>query len=364
MISSRAFGFSSAALLVAACGPGAPASTTAPGQVPDFSTGPALSRSCVSAAFAPTPRSLAIEVLMDQSTSMSDPVPSGGTKWDAVSGAIKSFVQSSSSAGVMMAIQYFGLPTSVVTTGGIVDSCNVADYARADVDFSELPQNGSAFLASLRTHGPSTTTPTQPALQGVIEHARQWGASHPDQVPAVILATDGEPYDCKSSVGGTEAIAAQGAAGTPRILTFVIGIGDQGAALDGIASAGGTDHAFYIDTQGSVGDEFLAALDAVRGSPRLACTFAIPQPEAGAVDLTSVNVTLGSHGSATDSHVIGNVAGPSSCTASAAGWYFQPQDNPTSIQLCPATCNAIAQEGSAASLQIALGCKTQPAVTQ
>jgi hypothetical protein len=364
MISSRAIAFWSSALSVAACS-GSPSSITQSGQtVPDFSTGLVLSGACVSATFAPTRAALAIEVLMDQSTSMSDPVAGGDTKWGAVSGAIGSFVKSPSSAGVSMAIQYFGLPTSVSTTGGVVDSCNVADYAKPDVDFGELPRIGAAVVSSLNAHGPSTTTPTQPALQGAIEHAREWGASHPDEVPAIIIATDGEPYACGSTVPGTEAIAAQGAVGSPRILTFVIGIGDQGAALDGIAQAGGTDRAFYIDTNGQVGEEFLAALAAVRGSAHLGCTYGIPTPDAGTADLTEVNVTIGPTGQQNGRAVIGNVAGPDACASTRAGWFFQPAANPSTIQLCPNTCTAVANDRTGSTLQIALGCKTQPAVTQ
>src|SRR5262249_45176357 len=112
MISSRAIAFCSSALALAACS-GAPSGVGASQQAtPDFSTGQVLDAACVSATFPPTRSSLAIEVLMDQSTSMSDPVAGGDTKWGAISSAIGSFVQSPSSAGVSMAIQYFGLPTS------------------------------------------------------------------------------------------------------------------------------------------------------------------------------------------------------------------------------------------------------------
>jgi hypothetical protein len=281
------------------------------------------------------------------------------TKWSAVSGAIANFVASDSSAGVDMGIQYFGLPASIVGNGAVVDSCNVADYAQPDVEIGPLPENGKALVASLHAHGPSTTTPTQPALTGAIAHARAWAQGHLDQVPIVLLATDGEPYDCASTVSGTEAVAAQGASGTPPILTFVIGIGEHGVALDGIASAGGTDHAYYVDTSGPVSDEFLAALKAVRGTPQLSCTFAIPQAEGATVDLGKVNVTLADSGSSRGPRVVEQVSGPASCTSDVAGWYFEPLDAPTRIQLCPTTCRAAAQQGSGASLQIAVGCKTE-----
>jgi hypothetical protein len=347
-------------LLLFSCG-GSTSAFSGSGDQDTFglSTGQAIDGQCVSASFTPQVATLAVEVLMDQSTSMGDVIAGMATKWSAVSGAIADFVESDSSAGVEMGIQYFGLPAAVVGNGAIVDSCNVSDYAQPDVEIGPLPGNGKALVASLHAHGPSTTTPTQPALTGAIEHARAWAQRHPNQVPIVLLATDGEPYDCASTVSGTEAVAAQGVAGTPAILTFVIGIGTQGAALDSIAAAGGTEHAYYIDTGGAVSDEFLAALKAVRGAPQLSCAFAIPQPEGGTLDLTKVNVTLGDSGSSREPRVFGQVSGPSSCTSDVAGWYFQPQDSPTSIQLCPTTCRAAAGQGAGASLRIALGCTTE-----
>jgi hypothetical protein len=350
-------------LALAACGGSSGVFAGSDAQSPlDLGAGQAIDAQCVHASFVPEAPTLATFVLMDQSTSMGDVVANDTTKWSAVAAAIAGFAQSSSSAGVEMGIQYFGLPASIGASGAVVDSCNVADYAKPDVEIGALPGNGSALVASLQAHGPSTTTPTQPALTGAIDHVRAWAERHPDQVPIVLLATDGEPYDCGSTVAGTEEVAAQGAAGTPPVLTFVVGIGEQGAALDGIAAAGGTGHAYYVDTRGAVSDEFRAALGAVRGSPQLSCTFAIPQAEAGAVDLTKVNVAFGETGSTAAARLIGQVAGPSSCSSEVAGWYFEPPDQPTNLQLCPATCRAAARQGSAASLQIVLGCKTEQTV--
>jgi hypothetical protein len=364
--SQGAIGLIVGSVVAAACG-GAPDPGSSTGAfVPlNLSAGPDLDGRCVSATFAPVASTLAIEVLMDQSGSMSDPVPGGVTKWDAVSSAIASFVKSASSAGVNMGIQYFGLPTSVVSNGAVTEACDVSAYATPDVGLGALPRNGDAIVASLAAHAPLGTTPTQPALQGAIDYARSWATAHANQVPVIVLATDGEPYGCGSTVGGTQTVAAQGAASGSRVVTFVVGIGDQSTALDGIAQAGGTGQAFYVDTTGSVSDQFLAALAAVRGSPRLACTFSIPQPDAGTLDLTKVNVTFGAAGETAGRKIIRNVFSPDVCSTSSAEWYFEPSTAaPTSIQLCPATCDAVRGQTSGATIQIALGCTTQPAVTR
>jgi alpha-D-xyloside xylohydrolase len=44
---------------------------------------------------------------------------------------------------------------------------------------------------SLDAHLPQTTTPSQPALEGAIAHARAWGMSHPSHIPIVLLVRDG-----------------------------------------------------------------------------------------------------------------------------------------------------------------------------
>src|SRR4029078_11744139 len=98
---------------------------------------------------------LDIYIMLDQSGSMLDTVAGGGTKWDAVTSALKSFLQQPGLGGISVGIQYFGVPpggggancacpTGVCSMPGDVcfvgqcilclsmsgggDSCNAADY--------------------------------------------------------------------------------------------------------------------------------------------------------------------------------------------------------------------------------------------
>jgi hypothetical protein len=294
-------------------------------------------------------------ILMDQSTSMSETVHGGITKWSAVSSAINAFVQSPGVAGMSIGMQYFGLPSAVVKNGVPVDSCQVSDYQTPDVELDLLPQNGAAMTASIAAHWPSTESPTEPALQGAIEHISAWGQNYPDKLPVVLIVTDGEPFGCGSTVSGTASVAAAAASSSSPVLTFVVGIGGSMANLDAIAQSGGSGQPFYLDPQGSLVDELTQALDDVADSRR-ACVYEIPQTDAGTPDFDLVNVTERAGGSSADSLLLGRVAGAGACGSSSTGWYYSPAAHPRSIQLCPAACSR-ATAGSS-TVEVAIGCMT------
>jgi hypothetical protein len=346
---------------LAACG-GSARSSTADGANADLLGGPHLDARCVQASFASHAAPLAMYFMVDQSFTMSDPVPSdpvpgGETKFSAVQSAMQSFFQSPQSAGMSAGLQFFGLPVAV--TGGLVnDSCSSSDYAKPNVEIGLLPANADALAASFQAHAPAGSTPTDPALEGAVEHAAAWATANPGHVPAVVLVSDGNPWGCSSSTASSAAIAAKAAAGStavPGVLTFAVGIGSNAAGLDLIAAGGGTGHAYYVDDSGALSDAFLAALESIRVAAP--CVYAIPEPDTGTVDLAKVNVTY-------DGSVIGQLAGARSCTA-AGGWYYDPPDEPRTIDLCSSTCQAIFQlsqsatSASANGVDIALGCQTQ-----
>src|SRR5262249_24618190 len=72
-------------------------------------------------------------IMQDQSGSMKDKTASGVTKWNAVKTALKAFLADPKSNGLGVGIQYFGLG------GAFGSSCNVADYAKAEVEIDLLP---------------------------------------------------------------------------------------------------------------------------------------------------------------------------------------------------------------------------------
>jgi hypothetical protein len=304
-------------------------------------------------------------VMLDYSLSMKD-----NGKWTGISNAINSFVMQAG-AGISVGLQYFAQPNTDPDAGNIAgiaigDSCNPTDYTKPAIEIAPLPGVASAITSSLSSHtNPNTATPTAPALQGAIQHATDWANAHPMDVTIVILATDGDPSECPIPTNSTasllaqvEAIAAAGVAQTPKILTFVIGVGTETANLNGIAMAGGTGNAFIVDTSMDVAKQFLTALNKIRGAA-LGCQYKIPlPPDGGNADFTKVNVQFTPSGG--KSEVVPYVPDKSKCPTSGNAWYYDNASAPTEILLCSTTCGTVSTGGE---LDVLTGCQTVMAMS-
>ena len=314
---------------------------------------------------------------------MSDTVMGGGTKWNSVKGALNQFVNQPGLTGVSVGIGYFGVPATggtcstlsctvdadcgasacgpctagvclgALSSGGGGDSCTASDYAVPSVEIMPLPGVGNQIMSSVNAHSPSTSTPTSAALQGAINHASSWASSHVGDATVVVLATDGDPTECDTNISNIDAIAAAGYAATPKVPTFVIGVGSSLSNLNSIAAAGGTMQAFLVDTGGNVNQQFVDAMNAIRNS--VSCTYQIPLPANGTPDYMSVNVVFTPSGG--NPTTIPNVPDKASCPANGNGWYYDNNNAPTSINLCTTTCGAVSADANG-SVNIQLGCAT------
>jgi len=229
-----------------------------------------------------------------------------------------------------------------------------SDYAKADVPIAPLSSNASLITASMAQHAPSTNTPTLPAVQGGVQFVASYASAHPEYKVVLVLATDGVPNGCDSSVTNVSAAAAAGLTGTPSVETYVIGVGDNLANLNAIAVAGGTKQAFLIG-DANVQQELLAALTAIQGQV-LPCQYAVPSPDKGGMlDFSKVNVqfTPGSGSGQTEFQKVANAAG---CTGAKNLWYYDDPAAPTQILLCPETCSMVSSDGMA-KVNIVLDCK-------
>jgi hypothetical protein len=337
-------------LFCAACGPTAPDNfgngDANGGGSGGGGSGGGNGSSCAMSMVTAQQSPLDIYMMLDQSGSMTDTVSGGGTKWSTVTSALDSFLTQPGLTGFSVGLQYFGLPGS-----GFGDSCTASDYATAAVEIAALPGSATALTTSIAAHSPTSGTPTSAALQGAINHASAWATAHAGDVTAVVLATDGDPEECDTNLTNINAIAAAGWAASPKIATFVIGVGSSLSALNGIAAAGGTTSAFLVDTNANVNQQFLAAMNAIRNSA--SCTYQIPLPMSGTVDYTQVNVVFTPNGG--QQLTIPNVANKLACPASGDGWYYDNPANPTAIILCETTCGSVQASGV---VQITLGCDT------
>ncbi len=307
-------------------------------------------------------------IMQDQSGSMKDTTSTGVTKWQAVQSALQQFMSYPSSAGIGVGIQYFGLKAAGGGGGGgggiSASSCNVADYAKAEVEIAALPGVQAAITASFAAHSPSTDTPTGPALEGAIQHAQAWKKAHPDHVVVVVLATDGMPTACTpKDIPGIAAQAKTASAGTPAIQTYVIGVLapadiSQGADtnLNTISTSGNGSPAFIIQSGTTdVAKAFVTALTKIRGAA-LGCEYQVPTGTS--VDYSKVNVELTLAGTPA---TLGYVGSAAACKPGTGGWYYDvapTAGTPTKIELCPSTCTSLAGNATA-KLDIAVGCQTQ-----
>jgi hypothetical protein len=262
------------------------------------------------------------------------------------------------------------LPCNPVTTSFCInqDSCTTGDYATPAVEIAALNGASAQLDSAISAWMPGGSTPTAPALSGAIEHAKTWAQNNPTHTVVVVLATDGLPTECTPQDIPTIAqLAAQGAAGSPAIKTFAIGVfapaditmGAQGN-LDQIAAAGGTTKAFIVDTSQNVESQFLAALNAIRGT-KLACEYQVPAPgDAGMLDYLKVNVEFTPPGATTPT-TIGYVGSAANCDPTAGGWYYDVDPmmggTPTKIIMCPATCTTFGSVNGG-QIDIRVGCKT------
>ncbi len=284
------------------------------------------------------------------------------TRWEAMEAAITGFVNAPQSTGLGVGIQYFS-----------GSDCNLATYSNPDVEIAPLPGNAGAIIQSLANHGPNGRTPTPAALQGAVDHAAAWKASHPGHAVAVVLATDGNPNECGSTgdiIGDVANIAASSFTASPSVPVYVIGVAqqtgntcdsDQGVVIqksdmDRIASAGGTTEAFMVDSgSGDVTSQFLGALNQIRGATVIPCQYTLPastttqQIDTNRID---VEVKLGSAPSQTLTHV----GSEATCDASTGGWYYDNPSSPSVVLLCPASCTTVSADPTNTTVNFVVRC--------
>jgi hypothetical protein len=119
--------------------------------------------------------------------------------------------------------------------------------------------------------------------------------------------------------------------------------------------AGGTMQAFIVDTTMNVNQQFLDALNKIRGTA-LGCTYTIPLPASGTPDYGNVNVQYIPNPGAMPV-LIPKVADKSQCPSSGDAWYYDNNAAPTHIILCDSTCKSLLASSSG-EVDVLLGCAT------
>lgn len=300
------------------------------------------------------PLPLDLYILLDQSTSMDEPLPgSVSSKWNEVSAGIQAFVSDPAVADTAVGIQYFGLP----------DACDPGAYSSPEVPVAPLPDVAGDVVASLAAHAPSTLTPTYPALQGALEYMAERSAMHPSRQAAVALITDGVPGrcggdeappscpNCSKSLSALEDLIASFASWSPPVPTFLIALGEA-QELAPVVTATSPTGAIVIDDGDARAQTRQALLSIVTERPF--CSFSPPSPlyPDEPLDINQVQITL--RPARGDEQMTPRLSRASDCDINLGdGWYYDPPVEPDRIVLCSGTCADLA---AGASIGSKVGC--------
>jgi len=322
------------------------------------SSGPIARDDCGGDIYSGESGPLDMFIMLDRSGSMIGiplpfPIPGlplnlGQDVWTPITSSLVSFVNSPAAAGISAGVQFFPLPKDAVDEGA---TCDVGLYSQAAAPIAPLPGNAGAIQAAIAGAAPpSGGTPTVPAMEGAMAHAIDHAGRTPGHKVIVVLATDGEPNDCASSIPGVAQIAVRGLAGSPRIETYVIGIGNV-AGLNEIAVAGGSGQAIVISADPAVASQqFLDAMIAIRGQA-IPCDFSVPPAGLDTPELVNIEVTDG--GGAT--RLVPFVSSGDRCDPGGGGWYYDDSTGTRRILACPVTCQQIGGNLQA-KVRVVVGC--------
>ena len=159
---------------------------------------------------------------------------------------------------------------------------------------------------------------------------------------------------CPTLSDATQA-AAECAAGSQGIPTYVLGVGPELQNLNDIAKAGATKSAYLVGDK-DVTVNVLTALNAIRGAAVIPCDLEIPPANnGGALDYGQVNVVYSTSGC--NFQPAFYVASEAKCDATG-GWYYDDPNAPKRVKLCPSTCDEISRPGAA--LRFSVGCQSLP----
>jgi hypothetical protein len=292
-------------------------------------------------------------IMFDRSSSMLEPLDGVNppSRWDALTSALIEYFQSEGAKPLSIGLSYFEQfdPSTSMT------SCRVADYTTPAIEIGSMSDGTQAqrLISSLRNTVPSGLTPTAPALQGALNHAKAYTMAHPGRQTMVVFATDGLPTQCdpRGTFDIAQTIAAPAFQGTPSIRTFVVASAMGLTALGAISTAGGTGQPVYVTDPKTTSDQIKSAFDRLTRT-NFSCSYRIPAGgEAGRTDPGLINVTVRVPGMMEKRLPLFR-----SVMSCGDGWYYDNPTRPENIMLCPETCQNIFN----GELHIIIGCASPP----
>ncbi|MBK9265858.1 MAG: VWA domain-containing protein [Polyangiaceae bacterium] len=292
-------------------------------------------------------------IQLDKSGSMGTNIGGGETRWSATIKALKKFVQDTGSAGLGVALRFWGDNSPVSGCNESTCSSNACKQPLVNLGVLKLATGAAdaqevALVNALNNKSPGGATPMYPALDGALKWAIDYKATHPTEETVVVIATDGEPNGCNESATAIANLA--GAAFTNYgIKTYSIGIQDANPVLmNAIAQQGGTNKGFFVVPGANVENDLLSVMIQIKGDT-LSCDFVVPA--GGQYDPSVAVVTYTpSVGAPVTLTGVANLAacGPNN-------WYYDNPADPTQLKLCPTICSTILSDAGG-QINVDLGC--------
>jgi hypothetical protein len=96
----------------------------------------------------------------------------------------------------------------------------------------------------------------------------------------------------------------------------------------------------------------------ISGSKPLSCEWTIPPPEPGkTLDPFKVNVQFVDQATG-QPETIFHVTDTSKCDPNVGGWYYNDNNAPTTVKLCPASCSKVSGAAQGSKINVVFGCAT------
>ena len=284
--------------------------------------------------------------LLDWSQSMQ------GASWSGTKVALQTFFEDPLSAGINAGMVF----SPTVKPFGPGNQCIQDLFKVLDVPIAPLPDNAFALVNSMPQDALGGATPTYASVSGALMAATAYQDAHPTHKVVLVMTGDGDYNSCPAYDIDDIAAWANAALNYNGVRTYVIAVQSSTISFDNlekIAIQGGTDVVY--DAQNI--SDFSAQMADIRTAV-LGCDFEIPPPPEGEFFMPSqTNVTYTPAGMG-DPITLPRADNLADC-GDKPGWYFDNNQLPSKIIICPASCSTI-QNDTEAEVAAAFGCASVP----
>jgi len=296
--------------------------------------------------------------------------PSVDSKWCLATHALASFFTAQMERDVRVAFQFMNPDENGDICGPVMEN----PHATPAADFRPLPiEEDDELLTAIEDTVPSVTaTRIEGALNGLALFTAASAA--PPRRMIGILITDGDPSN--SGVGTACNTVVEEIATIPQahyeatgIPTFIIGMtGATAANLQTLAVAGGgpehgpdefceapDDTCNYWSVGDGDPEALVSALEGIQDAA-IPCEYELPESsQTNRIDPELVQAKYTPSDDA-EAEEFERVDGLDAC-GDAGGWYYDDNEEPNTIHLCPTSCELVTSAVSGSKVVLAYGCR-------